>query len=363
MDIERSLRAHFVERVAAPIPADLTARLASRIEPRRRAGLRWRGRNVALATGSLAAALVAAFVLYEVATVAPTHSGPALATGTPTSTATVAPTPSLPSPSSGLLTHPTGSTDVILSLKIESSGALPIPDSMRALIQETVFVLYGDGTAVFDVSIVRRGGHQTPQDLGLFTVHLDPEQVDQVLRQALDEGRMRDAFHGYPLALIPSTDAVLSIDADGVTQGFVVTAPGSDDPSLDATDRAIRTALGKLVDYLKSFGGSSLVRSIGQASPYRADRYLAVLQDERSVSLSPQFPGNLRFSPWPWPTVSPTAFHTGATSARTLVITPEQYDTLFAVPTTFDLGFAVRGPDGERYMIMARPLLPNERLP
>jgi hypothetical protein len=42
------------------------------------------------------------------------------------------------------------------------------------------------------------------------------------------------------------------------------------------------------------------------------------------------------------------------------VITPLQYDSLEALPTRYEMGFGVRGPDKKAYVIMARPLLPNE---
>ena len=142
-----------------------------------------------------------------------------------------------------------------------------------------------------------------------------------------------------------------------------MTAPGSDDPSLGASDRSIRTALRAFIDYLKAFGGSSIVRDIGRTERYRADRYLAVLDDGRKITLWPPFPARLVLSPWPWPDVPPSAFQAGTTSARTLVITPAQYDTLLALPTDYGEGMAVRGPDGRAYLISARPLLPGERLP
>jgi hypothetical protein len=361
MDIEHGLRAHLIARAGAPIPADLTARLASRMEPRRRSGRRANGRKAAVVSGGLAAVLVAAFVMYEVATVTPTHSGPALATGS--STQSPSPSPS-PTPSSALLAHPIGSTDVILSLRmVVWSGALPISASARALDQETLFVLYGDGTAVFDVPIVRRGGHPSPEDLGLFTVHLDEEQVVALLQYALGTGGLRAATTSYSMSVDPRTDAVLKVDALGVTREISVTDPGAVDPNLDPVAGAIRTRLGSLVKYLQNFGGSSYLQEVGKASPYRADRYLAVLDDAASVALSPPFPGRPVLSPWPWPDVLPSAFHTGTTSARTLVITPRQYDTLLALPTSYGEGFGVRGPDKKAYVITARPLLPNEPLP
>jgi hypothetical protein len=45
------------------------------------------------------------------------------------------------------------------------------------------------------------------------------------------------------------------------------------------------------------------------------------------------------------------------------VITPQQYDTLRALPTSYGEGFGVRGPDKKGYVITARPLLPDEPLP
>ena len=38
-------------------------------------------------------------------------------------------------------------------------------------------------------------------------------------------------------------------------------------------------------------------------------------------------------------------------------------DTLLALPTAYGEGIGVRGPDGKGYVITARPLPPNERLP
>ncbi len=366
MDIEQGLRAHLADRAGAPIPADLTARLASRLEPRRRAGRRANTRNIALAVGSLAAVVVAAFVLYEAATVPPAHSGPALATGTSIPSPSLSQSPSPPpSASPTLFAHPIGSTDVILSLRVpQGGGAVPIP-TLRGLYQETLFVMYGDGTVVFDVPILRRGGHATPEDLGLFTVHLDEDQVVALLQYALGAGGLRDATTSYSMPLFPQTDAYLMIDAFGVTREVTITDPGAVDPSLSPVAGAIRTKLSGLVAYLQSFGGSSFVQSIGQASPYRADRYLAVLEDAESFALNPPLPGRPVLSPWPWPDVRPSEFQmgSGANSARMLVITPQQYDTLIALPTSYGEGIGVRAPDKKAYVITARPLLPNEPLP
>ena len=158
MDIEQGLRAHLVDRAGAPIPADLTARLASRVEPRRRAGRRASGRKAAVALGSLAAVLVAAFVMYEVATV-DAHPLRACRRDRVVEPVAGAIVISLPDAARA----PVRGRGRDLSLPIASSGSLPVSASTRAMQQPTKFVLYRDGTAVFDVPVVRIRGVPGPE--------------------------------------------------------------------------------------------------------------------------------------------------------------------------------------------------------
>jgi hypothetical protein len=254
--------------------------------------------------------------------------------------------------------------DVILSLRAIGSGSAKLAGSMRLLREDTVFVLYGDGRAIFGPSRAVIGGLAMASDYLRYTVTLDPAQVDTLLRHALDEGRLRDASRSYPLPfdIAPGLDAILSVDADGVSRELFVANPGVDDPTLSPSDRSIRKALGGLIADLEGFPESAVVRAVGGATVYRADRYLAVLDDQQSLFLIDPWPVT-RFSPWPLPTLPPSAFHGDRVSGRSAVISPADFDTVAALGNRFFGGVAVLGPDGKRYLIRVRPLLPGEAAP
>ena len=378
MDIERDLRAHLLDRTGGPIPADLTARLAARIEPRRPRSNRTVGLPLAAVAAGLAAVLVVAVVLATLAVPGPTASQPTpptsvatrpVATG-PTATASAtaststsastspSPTPRTPSDPS-LLSHPIGATDVILSLRYESGGGIPTSDAQRLLRPSVAFVLYGDGTAVYRRSPAIFGSLLLgPRAFQMYTSRLDPARVDHLLRFALDGSHFRVAGFGYIANSVPSNDAVLSVDADGVDRSLTI-SPGFDPTKLPPAEAATERALEGLVQYLATFETSAAARAAGGTSIYRAAAYLAVLDLHPIGSI----PKDIGSSPWPWPELAGSAFGPAAASTRTAVITPAEYDTLLALRTWYGEGIVVRGPGGGRYILSARPLLPGEAAP
>lgn len=376
MDIERDLRAHLLERTDGPIPVDLTARLAARIEPRRPRSNRTIARPLAAAAVGLAAVLVVAVVLATRVTPGPAASRPtapaSVATG-PTATASASasasasapiaaspsPSPRTPSPP-GLLPHPTGATDVILSLQNDSSGGLPTSDARRLLVPSVAFVLYGDGTAVYRRSPTIFGTLLLgPRAFQLYTSKLDPAQVDHLLRFALDASHLRDAGSGYIVNnVVPRNDAVLSVDADGIDRSLSI-SPGFDSTGLPPAEAATVKALHGLVQYLVTFETSAAAKAAGGTSIYRAAAYLAVLDLGPVASV----PKDIGSSPWPWRELAVSAFGPAAASTRTAVITPAEYDALLALRSWYGEGIVVRGPDGRRYILSARPLLPGEAAP
>ena len=377
MDIERDLRVHLLERAGGPIPADLTARLAARIEPRRPRPNRTVGLPLAAALAGLAAVLVVAVVLATLAVPGPTASSPtppasvatgptaspsapatALASIGPSSSLSPSPTPRTPSDPS-LLSHPIGATDVILSLRYESGGGIPTSDAQRLLRPSVAFVLYGDGTAVYRRSPAIFGSLLLgPRAFQMYTSRLDPAQVDHLLRFALDGSHFRVAGFGYIANSVPSNDAVLSVDADGVDRSLTI-SPGFDATKLPPAEARTEKALQELVQYLATFETSAAAKAAGGTSIYRADAYLAVLDLHPLGSI----PKEIASSPWPWPELTVSAFGPAAAPTRTAVITPAEYDTLLALRTWYGEGMVVRGPDGRRYLLSARPLLPGEVAP
>ncbi len=371
MDIERDLRAHLLERTGGPVPADLTARLADRIDPRRRRSNRTVGLPLAAVAAGLAAVLVVAVVLATLAAPGPTASQPtppaSVATG-PVATASASasastsastspsPTPRTPSNPS-LLSHPIGATDVILSLRYDSNGGIPTSDALRLLRPSVAFALYGDGTAVYRRSPTLRSLLLGPRAFQLYTSKLDPAQVDHLLRFALDGSHLRVAGFGYIVNVVPN-DAVLSVDADGVDRSLSI-SPGFDTTTLPPTEAATVKALQGLVQYLATFETSAAAKAAGGTSIYRAAAYLAVL-DLRPF---PSIPKEIGSSPWPWPEVPVSAFGPATASTRTAVITPAEYDALLALRTWYGQGIVVRGSDGRRHVLSARPLLPGETAP
>jgi len=214
------------------------------------------------------------------------------------------------------------------------------------------FTLFGDRTAVF---VSRQAFGTNSTQLELAKAQLSPEQANQLIAFALDEGGLATAHGYYPGPSISDADnTVFELHLDGDDK--VVTAYALDSSDENAPDRAERAALAGLEARLANFetevaaGGAT---SLGEFVP---EAYLVTLDEP----FGPE-PGPDGTRPWPWDDLSPDDFHdTNAEGDRTRVLTADQAAQIAEPPLSAPNDYYVVAPDGGYALIRLRPLLPDE---
>jgi hypothetical protein len=209
-----------------------------------------------------------------------------------------------------------------------------------------LFTLYGDGRVLVarqaEAAKGQAGINGVPQTV-LRQAHLDEDQVQAILRNALIDGKVGIAKEEFPITVMDVPTTVIELHAGGVDKRVKV-AGLSMDPQ-PGPDAAVLTALAGLVARLQS---------IPATDEYVAAAQLAVLSP---TELAPGTPSE----PWPWPDLAPGAFAQPAANDPfgypTHVLTPDEVSALgvdAAAAHTF------KGPDGKGYVVVVRPALPEE---
>lgn len=246
----------------------------------------------------------------------------------------------------GRISHPTGSTDVVL--RMDTRGGL-VPLTF-ARVQAPEFTLYGDGTVLFR-SVDDPEGDGFPP---FVRAQMDGEQMDSLLLGALDEAGLRDARDSYDdqrgATDLPTT--VFSIDADDVTRSVAVYGLGV--APTDGANAAAYEGFAQLAVQLVTFGDLGDTGTYHDAQPYQPMGYRAFI--------SPAADPDLDAIPWPWPGLAPADFgpYGAQEDVRIGGLTPEQAAQVTTVPSGGVPALTVDGPDGIRYTLTVRPLLPDE---
>lgn len=249
----------------------------------------------------------------------------------------------------GAIDHPTGSTDIILSMET-GGGFVPFG---YLLTQAPTFVLYGDNTVIFRPSNVPTDGTQYAP---FVEAHLSNEQVDALLTYALSVGKLAEAGDSYMDRMIsdaPTT--VFTIDAAGIDKAVSVYALGISDPT--GPDASFYAAFEDLATLLSTFEQQVEKGNVLDAAPYEAEQYRVVLS-EVDPSTAPA-------TAWPWEDLTPADFiaFPDNTAWSYAGLTPDQLSTITTVPSGGGMDVYVTSPDGATtYQVFWRPLLPGEDL-
>ena len=279
------------------------------------------------------------------------------ATSTPAGTLEPSTPPTLgPSPaptilsSQGTLTHPTGSTDVVL--RMAWGGGLVPPEYFALNVPQ--FTLYGDGTVVFKAGA--SGAADTPNATlpWMLTVRLTENEVQALLGFALHDGGLATAktSYDYP-GFADAGTTTFTIHAGGVDKNVSVYALY--EGASDGPDQADRTALIQLQGRLNNLMTDMQAGNGSEPTPYDATEYRVTLLDETGIqpSATPQR--------WPWTDTTVDDFVTSADhygASRTM--TRDQVSRVADVPNAGQTGIWIRTPDGKLVECVVRPLLPDE---
>jgi hypothetical protein len=269
----------------------------------------------------------------------------------PTADPSANPSGSPETTAAGVISHPSGATDVVL--RLDETGGFVM--ATYAASRVPPFTLYGDGTIV-----IRDPRGDSPPLQGsvvvanpLRTATLSEAQVQDLLAFALGEGGLTTARREYPNDRVADAGtAVFTIRTDGLTKTVSVYALGLDgDGGPDDADRA---ALLKLADRLIAVGEDEALDDV----VYEPLAYRATLIESPDVAVPD-------VQPWPWDGIAPSDFVQG-TDPNGLqfprrVMTPPEIEDLGV--TGYEGGIqnlALAGPDGTTYLVAVRPLLRDE---
>jgi hypothetical protein len=247
--------------------------------------------------------------------------------------------------------HATGSTDVLL--RFDNGPDLSVCDLCGELFQPgPEFTLYGDGTVIFRNDQARLPPAEGPiSRAGPFRIaELDEDQVQSLLRFALEEGGLRGADERYEARDVDRvSSAVFTVHAGGLDKSVKVFGP---------------SPLGPLGDHLRNFDRSGIPTTV-----WVPDRYWGNLLDASIFSSIgdgslPNLPETGPV-PWPWSDITPPEFAVVPLDdrwGRRRVMSAEEATVL----SFSDNGGVVQriylfGPDGETiYYFSLWPMLPDD---
>ena len=194
-------------------------------------------------------------------------------------------------------------------------GGAFVPYKIAFLQENPTFTLYDNDVAIYQPAASPDAAFTDPWPAYL-CAQLTPEQVDELLSFALDDGGLADARDEYlnpNIVDVPTT--TFTIDAAGVDKVVAVHALGFDMAPQEDFDA--RVGFKALADLLTSF------EAVG-AVPYEVPAYAALLTprpaDDETEALA-----------WPWPELTLESFP-GDENARMGTLTPEQVAAVTTVP-------------------------------
>jgi hypothetical protein len=267
--------------------------------------------------------------------------------GGPTTAPTTAPT----EPGEGVLEHATGATDVLL--RYEEGGGFVMPAFAATLVPH--FTLYGDGTIVF-----RDPSEEFPPAEGsvfksspMKTAKLTEEQIQDVLRTALEDGGLAIAKANYDNQMIAdASTALFTITVAGQTKTVSVYALGIDVP--DMADAQARAAFLGLAQTLTKIDEGGAI----ETTEYVPAAYRGILMESPGV-VAPDM------RTWPWPDIEVADFQPDADpnglQFPNRTMTPAEVEILGV--DGYEGGFMnmiLKADDAMTYTFSLRPLLPDE---
>jgi hypothetical protein len=259
------------------------------------------------------------------------------------------------SPSTGPLTHPTGSDQILLRVAYEG-GFIPIEYTLSSMPSVS---LYGDGTLITPGAQIDI--YPSPALPAIQEQHLTEEGVQAILQAALDAGldTDQDLTDLGSVGIADASTTVFTLDANGEQHTVRVYALGElgDRPAGMSQDEfRARAELQAFVAKLGALDGFLPDGSIDPATLYEATSARLFVSEYRGDP-------DLHQQPVPWPLTEPLVRAGDAVAPggyRCLPVTGADWtDTLMpAAQSANQLTPWVS--DGERWSILFRPLLPDE---
>lgn len=265
-----------------------------------------------------------AVVLAGCANPVPTKTPPATANPSPTAAASI--------------DRPTGPNDLVLRMSVYE---WPWP---VLVVEPAEFSMYGDGLAIYFV----RTSPNYPSPFELRRAQLTTEQVDALVRDALDAGGLATANSSYDdPTLVDRETTIFEIHAAGLDK--TVSAFALSEVTADPAHAADRAKLRYLSDRLGEFAHDVAAGRVTDLGVYRPLAYRATLAVARDPVTNAE---------WPWPDFSTNEFEIQPDG--TLIGNISRADATAAI----DLGIAetlvAEAPNGTVYRIQIQPMLPDE---
>ena len=239
----------------------------------------------------------------------------------------------------GEIAHPTDPEAIVLRMSV-GGGFVPVE---IAFMENPTFTLYGNNLAIFRPAAELES---MADPLEAFACQLlTPEQVDELLIFALEEGGLADADELYLdpfIADAPNT--TFTIDADDTQKSVMVQALGFNDQAPDPDARAQFQALADVLADFQTEGDVS--------QPYEVPLYRAML-----TAAWPEIEGSV--ATWPWEDIAVDAF--GDDPAEFVTLTPEQVADVASTPSGGQAFIILETPDGSRWSLTISPILPATR--
>jgi hypothetical protein len=237
----------------------------------------------------------------------------------------------------GSIDHPTEPEAIVLRM-FTGGGFVPLE---IAFLESPVFTLFGNNVAIFRPS--SESSDITDALPPYQCSRLSPEQVDELLTFALDDGGLRDAADLYADPFIADTpNTVFTIDAEDVAKDVVVQALGFNP---DAPDQDARAQFQALADLLTDFAPG-----VTPSTAYEVPVYQGLLTDIWTGSPAPAIA-------WPWADLAPEDFTGDGFAVATL--TPAQVAQVVPVPSGGQGFIVLELPDGSQRSFAVKPLLPD----
>ncbi len=236
----------------------------------------------------------------------------------------------------GAIDHPTDPEAVVLRMLV-GGGFVPV---QYAFMENPTFTLYGNNVVIFRPNA--DSADSIFDALPPFAcASLTPDQVDELLAMALDDGGLRGAATDYPnpfIVDVPST--TFTIDADSVSKTVAVQGLGFDDGAPNQNARARFNALANTL--------ASFQTEVGDAQLYDVPAYRGMLTEAW-----PELEGTP--VPWPWADIVPADF---GTEFDSIELTPDEVAMVTTVPSGGQAYILLEAPAGSTVALTITPNLP-----
>jgi len=238
--------------------------------------------------------------------------------------------------------HATGERDLLLRMNV--GGGLPWP--AKTIEEPPRFTLLGNGLAIYSMTIEDADGRSRNE---LHRAQLDDAQVDALLYDALGTGGLAAAQEQYrDIDVYDAGTTRFEIHAGGIDKAVSVYALGIAD--VMAPSRFERIAFSALASRLGRFEDDLVAGRATDSGLFAPEAYRVTLAEPLSPAT--------RTEDWPWRDLVPADFTRTPQGDLVKTVTASQGEAVLALGYEHDL--VLGAPDGEKYLVRIRPLMPDE---